>query len=191
MLINIDTKVLTKYRISINQFVILFLVYTEDLKLLEHLVDYRSENIINEVKELINRNFITYKSELNDQMINVCNIELKPQALQIFATNDCFDELLGLFPTVVTRTDGTKDYLKLDLNRTRKAYSKLIGKNRAKHDQIMDCLVLEIQDKTRTGKMGYFTRLPKWVASEGWSAYEHCLNDDTETNTVKYGEQLE
>lgn len=192
MLIELDTKLLKRYRLSVNQFVILFLVYSNELVVLESIA---SQDSINDVKELIRRNFITYKNFNEEQPVDFCRITLNQIATQLFDTSDCFDELLALFPTMVVRTDGTRDYLKLDINRTRKVYNKIVGKTRRKHDLIMQCLALEIQDKTRTGKMSYFKRLPKWIASEEWTAYEQFLlnQQDTEltTNKIGYGEQLE
>lgn len=56
------------------------------------------------------------------------------------------------------------------------------------HEHIMDCLEYEIDDKMRTGKMGYMKTMWKWLTQHEWETFEEQMKlDDYQPNTYNYG----
>ena len=138
--------------------------------------------------------FVTNTNELNEY--DPTKISLEPDFLRIIANGDFFDELVQVFPVSVIRPDGTKDFLRNDLKRCKMAYSKITKNKFFIHQHILECLRYEIALKKKEGKMSYFKRLSKWLASEEWKIYEQALNEsniDSLSNNggLGYGCELE
>ena len=106
-------------------------------------------------------------------------------------TTSFFDEFYELYPAYITRNDGSKDYLRANVNKCRQQYNKIVGESKELHDHILNCLKAELSDKHRKGKMGFMKRMWKWLTSNEWEAYEEHLNDDYSTNTTPiYGTEI-
>ena len=53
---------------------------------------------------------------------------------------------------------------------------------------VIDCLRYEIDDKMRTGKMGYMKTMWKWLTQHEWETFEEQMKlDDYQPNTYNYG----
>ena len=74
-----------------------------------------------------------------------------------------FDMFYDQFPVYVMRPDGTKGFLRANVNKCRKEYNRIVGKSKAMHEHIMDCLKYEIDERMRTGKIGYMKTMWKWL----------------------------
>lgn len=100
-----------------------------------------------------------------------------------------FDEFMNEFPSVVIRTDGSKSYLKTNINKSRVQYNKIVGKSRSKHEHIMKCLKAEISDKMRTGKLPYMKTMWKWLVNCEWEVYEEMMKGESviESQIDTYG----
>jgi hypothetical protein len=172
------------------------MLYEKEYKLLsQYLSIYskeKSEEIFSKLLEigLISTDEIVGKYEFSKYSIT-------PSFLPILVQGDFFDELLQSYPTYVTRPDGSKDYLRMDLQRCRKYYSKVTGNKLAVHRHILECLQFEVTIKRREGKLCYMKRLPKWLASEEWKCYEQMMKDvnldlsNIREEDLGYGNNLE
>lgn len=98
-----------------------------------------------------------------------------------------FDEFYEVFPVYVIRPDGTKGFLRANVNKCRKEYNRIIGKSKAMHEHIMACLRYEIDNKMQTGKIGYMKTMWKWLTQHEWECYEEQMNTET-TEYCGYGE---
>lgn len=98
-----------------------------------------------------------------------------------------FDEFYEVFPVYVIRPDGTKGFLRANVNKCRKEYNRIIGKSKAMHEHIMACLRYEIDNKMQTGKIGYMKTMWKWLTQHEWECYEEQMNTET-TEYLGYGE---
>lgn len=185
MLIEIDTIILNKYDISPNQYIFLYLLTIDsESSQVMHVSHINQQDII----DLVNKNIVQCESTINGEP-DISKISIRPIFSTALNTSKCFDELLALYPVSVTRSDGTKDYLKTDTNRCRKTYNKIIGRNISKHQEIMDCLRFELDLRYSNGSLGYMKRLPKWIASEEWEVYKEAMKEE-QIKTVSYGQQL-
>jgi hypothetical protein len=55
----------------------------------------------------------------------------------------------------------------------------------------MESLRREVNDKVMTGKLMYMKKLPNWLSSEGWLAYQNDHDVDETLEEPKYGTSLE
>ena len=176
--------------LSLNQLVFVSLV-KNDIKVtnqnVSSLVSLIDET---EIQDLIDKNIIArtivgkkYKYELTDDFIQRMKASIN--------TTSFFDEFYELYPAYITRNDGSKDYLRANVNKCRQQYNKIVGESKELHDHILNCLKAELSDKHRKGKMGFMKRMWKWLTSNEWEAYEEHLNDDYSTNTTPvYGTEI-
>lgn len=172
MILELDTSLLETLNISINQLVFISLVSNENQKNHQDILKLLSRVKEEEIQELVQRNIIIkeYRNnavlyQLSDKVINA----LKQKQ------DNMFDEFYEAFPIYVIRPDGTKGFLRANVNKCRKEYNRIVGKSRAMHEHIMNCLQYELDDKIRTGKMSYMKTMWKWLTQHEWECYEEQL----------------
>lgn len=187
MLIQVDINSLIDNLIKVDEFVVLQLIYDKQYDLVsKYLLLYDSE----EKKKLFSKfNLLGFVRNTNNlDEYDPSKIELAPDFLRIIANGDFFDELVQVFPVSVVRPDGTKDFLRNDLKRCKVQYSKITKNKYFIHQHILECLRYEVALKRKEGKMSYFKRLSKWLASEEWKIYEQALNESTIDSLTNSGD---
>jgi len=196
MLLQVDVESLIKNRITSDHFLVTQLLYEKQYDLLtQYLSSYSKEELDLLFLGLVrtglvdNRNF--------PEQYDYSKLTVKQSFLRVLSQGDFFDELVQTYPVSVVRNDGTKDYLRTDLNRCRKLYS-IITKNKYPiHNHILECLRYEIVTRRRNGSLGYMKRIPKWLVSEEWKVYEQMMKDvpisigDNTNTDLGYGNSLE
>ena len=172
MILELDTSLLNKLNISLNQLVFLSLVMNENQKDNQDIRELLSRVNEEEIQDLIVRNII-----IIEPMNNGVKYSLSDNIIKLLQSNkdSMFDEFYETFPVYVIRPDGTKGFLRANVNKCRKEYNRIIGKSRAMHEHIMQCLRYELDDKTRTGKLGYMKTMWKWLTQHEWECYEDQL----------------
>lgn len=172
MILELDTSLLETLNISINQLVFISLVLNENQKDHQDILKLLSRVKEEEIQDLIQRNIIITQTmnngisyQLSDDIINTLQKR----------NDSMFDEFYETFPVYVIRPDGTKGFLRANVNKCRKEYNRIVGKSRAMHEHIMNCLRYELDDKMRTGKLGYMKTMWKWLTQHEWECYEEQL----------------
>lgn len=172
MILELDTSLLETLNISINQLVFISLVLNENQKDHQDILKLLSRVNEEEIQDLIQRNIIITQTmnngisyQLSDDIINTLRKR----------NDSMFDEFYETFPVYVIRPDGTKGFLRANVNKCRKEYNRIVGKSRAMHEHIMNCLRYELDDKMRTGKLGYIKTMWKWLTQHEWECYEEQL----------------
>ena len=178
MILEIDTSILDRIpTLSINQLVFLTLVLN-DIKTINQDIQ-RLLSLVNEeeIRELEHLGLISIQYDGDTKVINKTSklVELLKE------DKTMFDEFYDQFPVYVTRPDGTKGFLRANINKCRKEYNRIIGKSKAMHNHIMACLRYEIDDKMRTGKIGYMKTMWKWLTQHEWEYYEEQMNLEQQT----------
>lgn len=177
MILELDTTLLNKLNISINQLVFLSLVMNTNQKYNQEIHELLSRVNEEEIQDLVERNIIVLEKTTN-------TIIYKPsedtKKLIETKANSMFDEFYNTFPVYVMRPDGTKGFLRSNLNKCRKEYNSIVGRSLAMHEHIMDCLRCELDDKMRTGKIGYMKTMWKWLTQREWECYEDQLKVNKE-----------
>lgn len=172
MILELDISLLKTLNLSINQLAFISLVLSENQKDHQDIQELLSRVNEEEIQDLIQRNIIITQTmnngisyQLSDDIINTLRKR----------NNSMFDEFYETFPVYVIRPDGTKGFLRANVNKCRKEYNRIVGKSRAMHEHIMDCLQYELDDKMRTGKLGYMKTMWKWLTQHEWECYEEQL----------------
>jgi hypothetical protein len=80
----------------------------------------------------------------------------------------------------VLRPDGNYDYLRVDHKRSKLLYRNIVGSDLTKHQMLIKCLKMEIEDRSRRGQLAFMKRMPMWLSSESWKVYA----DDGSGNQV-------
>jgi hypothetical protein len=194
MLVEIDVKLLVDKEISADQFLVADMLLDKKYDLLIKYLSQRSKEEKEFIFAELNRKEFVFGNW--EETCDLKKIIVRSSFINLFSRGDFFDELVKTYPASVTRPDGTKDYLRVDLSRARKLYGQITGNKRSKHDQILKCLQFEVKLRTNEGKLGWMKRLPKWLSSEEWKSYEQRLNDESLSTNAKeerenYGTRLE
>lgn len=182
MILELDTSLLNKFSISINQLVFISLVLNDNQINNQDIHELLSRVNEEEIQDLIQRNIIVVTIS-DDNKIYSPSKELLDLIKK--SEQSMFDEFYEVFPIYVTRPDGTRGFLRSNVNKCRKEYNRIIGKSKAMHEHIMSCLRYEIDDKLQTGKIGYMKTMWKWLTQHEWECYEEQMNE--QQNTELYG----
>ena len=188
MILEIDTSILDRIEnLSINQLVFLTLVLSDikntnqDIQKLLSLVNEE------EIQELETQGLISIQYDRDTQVIS------KTEKLEELLKEDkaMFDMFYDQFPVYVMRPDGTKGFLRANVNKCRKEYNRIVGKSKAMHEHIMDCLKYEIDERMRTGKIGYMKTMWKWLTQHEWETIEEQMKVETPNqNYYNYGTDI-
>lgn len=187
MILEFDTSIfkITKdyngYSLNINQAIYLTLKMNKNQnknQSIHKLLDLMSDT---EIKELIDHSLLTEDKEL-----------VKEYKEKLEPCSDFFQQFYNTYPDVVTRSDGTRGFLKANVNKCRKEYNKIVGKSLAMHEHIMDCLKFEMDKKLTTGRTAYFKNLWNWLVQHEWEAIENEMEyERKESNEISYGNSVE
>lgn len=177
MILEIDTSILDRIEnLSINQLVFLTLLLNDNQTINQDVQKLLSLVNEEEIIELEKRNLISVSNDTDNQVIS------KTDTLKDLLKEDktLFDVFYDQFPVYVIRPDGTKGFLRANINKCRKEYNRIIGKSKAMHEHIIECLNHEINNKMMTGKMGYMKTMWKWLTQHEWENYEEQLKFNEE-----------
>lgn len=189
MILEIDTSILDRIpNISINQLVFLTLVLSENQKINQDI--QRLLSLVNEeeIQELETRNLLSVNTTDDTTVYS------KTSYLDSLVKEDksMFDEFYDLFPVYVIRPDGTKGFLRANVNKCRKEYNKIIGKSKATHQYICTCLRYEVENKLITGKISYMKTMWKWLTQHEWEIYDEQMKmeEPVQQTIPGYGTEL-
>jgi hypothetical protein len=187
MILEIDTSILDRIpNLSINQLVFLTLVLSDIKNINQDIQKLLSLVNEEEIQELESRNLITTSNVDNTNVIS------KTSYLDELLKEDksMFDEFYDQFPVYVIRPDGTKGFLRANVNKCRKEYNRIVGKSKAMHEHIMNCLRFEIDNKMLTGKIGYMKTMWKWLTQHEWETCEEQMKVDQPIISNDYGANI-
>lgn len=192
MLLQVDVKLLTKHKIKADDLTILLLLYEKQHTLLNKYLDTFSSTEKEILFNRMERTLLVVNHNIPDEY-NLELITIKQEALDIILNNDAFEEFLTVFPASTVRPNGTKDYLKTDIQRCKTVYNRLVKNNVSLHNTIINCLKFELQKRQSSNGMAFMKRLPNWLRSEEWKSYEQEIKDSNMNIIINtsYGTDLE
>jgi hypothetical protein len=190
MILELDTSLFDIYgEMSINQLVFLTLVLNENQSNNQDIHQFLSRISENEIQELVDSNIITVITSGDSKIYSISEDTRKC----LKQDKSWFDEFYEVFPVYVTRPDGTKGFLRSNINKCRKEYNRIVGKSRAMHEHLIKCLQFEIDNKMITGKIGYMKTMWKWLTQREWEVTEEEMQFSMEqdiNNEVAYGANI-
>lgn len=188
MIIELDTLLLNAAEnINMNQLVFLSMVLDKNQK------SYNQD--VQKLVSLITDDEISYLIEKG----LITSIERRGSAVYepteklskiITPEKDFFDLFYDLYPVYVLRPDGSKSYLRANVNKCRHLYNTYVGKSKAMAEHINNCLKFEIEKKTKSGKIGYMKTMWRWLVDHQWEETEEEMNDMTIQTQDAYGTEL-
>lgn len=186
MIIEVNTKLLNlQEQINLNQLIFLSLVLDKNQKANQDVRKIVSLISDDEISNLISQGLITSVERGNSityQATPKLNNAITPD-------RSYFDVFYDMYPVYVIRPDGSKAYLRANINKCRRLYDSYIGNSSAYAEHINECLKHEIDKKTREGKMSYMKTMWRWLVDHQWEETEAEIQDN---NTVieQYGTEL-
>ena len=181
MTLELDTTLFDMLgNISINQLVFLTLVLNENQNKNQDIHKFLSRISEAEIQELIINNIITVTTSGDEIQYKVTD-KLNPY---LEREKTWFDEFYELFPVYVMRPDGTKGFLRSNINKCRNEYKKIVGKSLAMHNHILECLKYEQSQKMMTGKLGYFKTMWKWLTQREWEIIDEQMHEEQSNNVL-------
>lgn len=174
MILEIDTSLLEKLKDpSIDQLVFLTIVSNDNIKANNQDIQ-RLLSLVNEeeIRKLISQGLIIVTTKGDGNQV----VEKTSKLDELFKEDkSMFDMFYDQFPVYVTRPDGTKGFLRSNINKCRKEYNRIVGKSKAMHEHIMNCLRFEVENKALTGKLGYMKTMWKWLTQHEWETVEEQM----------------
>ena len=186
MIIELNTKILDEFPgINMNQLVFLSMVLGKNQPLYQN---------VRSVISLISDEEISYLVEqgLIDSIERADSITYQPTdklKQVVLPKKDYFDLFYDMYPVYVMRSDGTKSYLRANVNKCRHFFNNKCGNSTAMAEHLIKCLDFEISKRMREGSLGYMMTMWNWLTRAQWEAVEEEMADSTKvTNT--YGTEL-
>lgn len=188
MIIELDTKLLDlPEQLNMNQLVFLSMVLDKNQTTknqdVHQLVSLIGDE---EISYLVQQNLITSIER------GGFTVYEGTERLKSFIANkeDYFDVFYNQYPVYVLRPDGSKSYLRANVNKCRHLFNTTCGKSSAMAEHLINCLKFEIDKKTKEGKLSYMKTMWRWLVDHQWEESEEEMNDTVDLNTPAYGTEL-
>ena len=166
MILEINTETLEKFGITADDFLYLYLLYSECYDLIEKLELQPNTN------SLQTKGLIKLGEETQDHII-------RQKFLDLFQTSfdQLWSELLSHFPIRVynngnTRVLRAKDAHAKANNKAKEKYKKILNGSKMLHDRIIKNLQSELVLRKSSDSLGWMQMLPTWINNYTWEKYE-------------------
>lgn len=187
MIIELDTKLLhLPVAINLNQLVFLSMVLDKNQKSNQDVRTLVSLISDDEISYLIQQKLITSIERRGSIIYEPTEILLKA----ITPEKDFFDLFYDMYPVYVMRPDGSKSYLRANVNKCRHLYNTYVGKSSAMAEHLNECLKFEMDKKLREGKMSYMKTMWRWLVDHQWEETEEEMKDSINKTQDAYGTEL-
>ena len=187
MIIEVNTKLLDmEEQINSNQLLFLSIVLDKNQPKYQDVCKIVSLISGEEISYLVDQGLITSIERGNS--ITYQATEKLREAVSL--DKSYFDLFYDMYPVYVTRPDGSKSYLRANINKCRALFNKYIGNSEAMAEYLIKCLDFEISKKMREGKLSYMKTMWRWLVDHQWEETEAEMQD-VETQTAStYGTEL-
>ncbi len=186
MIIEVNTKILDYPGININQLVFLSMVLGKNQPKYQDVRKIVSLISDDEISYLVNQELIT-SIERGNSITYQPTDKLKTI---VAPKKDYFDVFYDMYPVYVTRADGSKSYLRANVNKCRHFFNTKCGKSSAMAEHIIKCLDFEIAKRMREGSLSYMMTMWNWLTRSQWEAVEEEMQDTVEQTVNTYGTEL-
>ena len=187
MIIEVETKLLDAApNLNLNQLFFLSMVLNKNQipnQDVRKIVSLISDD---EISYLVSQNLVTLieKGELKAYQ------ETEKLKEIVAPKKDYFDMFYDMYPVYVLRPDGSKSYLRANVNKCRHFFNVTTGNSIAMKEHLIKCLEYEISKKMREGKLGYMKTMWRWLIDHQWEETEEEMADNSVNNTNAYGTEL-
>lgn len=187
MIIEVNTKLLDVFpTLNSNQLLFLSIVLDKNQPKYQDVRKIVSLISDDEVQYLINQQLIA-SIERGDSITYQPTDMLK----ESIATNkDYFDIFYEMYPVYVMRADGSKSYLRANVNKCRHFFNTKCGRSSAMAEHLIKCLDFEVSKRMREGSLSYMMTMWNWLTRSQWEAVEEEMQDIELKANQSYGTEL-
>jgi len=187
MIIEVNTKLLDLYpELNSNHLLFLSMVLNKNQPKYQDVRKIVSLISDDDISYLINQGLITSIERGN-------SITYQPTEKLVQSTipkKDYFDLFYDMYPVYVVRPDGSKSYLRANVNKCRHFFNTLTGSSDAYKEHIINCLDFEINKKMKEGKISYMKTMWRWLIDHQWEETEEEMQDNEQKTVNSYGTEL-
>lgn len=187
MIIEVNTKLLDmEEQINSNQLLFLSIVldknqpkYQDVRKIVSLISDEEIQYLIDKklISSIERGNSITYQA--TEKLREAVSLD-----------KSYFDLFYDMYPVYVMRPDGSKSYLRANINKCRHLFNAKVGNSSALAEHIIKCLEFEIDKKMREGKISYMMTMWNWLSRNQWEVSEEEMQDTEQKAENTYGTEL-
>lgn len=188
MLIEVNTETCVQNDLTPSQFVFLALLWQKETTTALELLS-KDLSLKDSIKTLLDRGFLI--------MIGSRYIIERKKCNELFGESEDSDfwEFFSTFPLKVTSNGTSRPLRAQDPNSKNaleaRAKYKARVKSKAMHKHVMACLNAELDNKRRSGKLGFMQNIITWLHQNSWQMSEYLLKSENPKNVVpKHGEEL-
>jgi len=187
MIIEVNTKLLhMQEQINLNQLFFLSTVLDKNQKSNQDVRKIVSLISDDEIQYLIDQNLVSL-TDIGDAKVYRPTDKL----IEFLKPSKTYFEMFSdIYPKYVQRPDGTKAYLKTNINKCHHLFNLYTGLSEAMAQHLIDCLNFEISKKMKAGKIGYMKTMYKWLTEHCWEESEQEMQDTETTSQSAYGTEL-
>lgn len=187
MIIEVNTKLLDiEEQINANQLLFLSIVLDKNQPKYQDVRKIVSLISDDEVQYLVNQGLIT-SIERGNSTTYVATDKLKQK---LTTDQSYFDLFYNMYPVYVMRPDGSKSYLRANINKCRHLFNAKVGQSSAMAEHIIACLKFELDKKMREGKISYMMTMWNWLSRNQWEVSEEEMQDTELQANQSYGTEL-
>ena len=187
MIIEVNTRLLdADNNINANQLLFLSIVLDKNQPKYQDVHSIISLISDDEIQYLVNQGLIT-SIERGDSITYVPTDKLKNI---VYPKKDYFDLFYDMYPVYVLRPDGSKSYLRANINKCRHLFNLKVGQSSAMAEHIIRCLDFEISKKMREGKLSYMMTMWNWLSRNQWEVSEEEMQDTEQKSVNSYGTEI-
>lgn len=187
MIIEVNTKLLDAFpELNSNQLLFLSIVLDKNQPKYQDIQKVIGLVTDEDIQYLID-NLLIDSMEREDSRTYIPTDKLKEA---ITPSKDYFDLFYDMYPVYVMRKDGTKCYLRANVNKCRHFFNTKCGKSSAMAEHIIRCLDYEISKRIREGSLSYMMTMWNWLTRSQWEAVEEEMQDTSKQQTNMYGTEL-
>jgi hypothetical protein len=192
--LNIETETLIKKSLTLNQYAILYLLYTKNYNTLSNLIK-DGKGYEKDVQNLINRRYLL--SDLRYDDISKTFFD-KKKTKEIFSVDDSlFWEFFSTYPIKVPGRNGGTRKLRstgidaLETKNLKKKYESIVKDRNSVHKHIMRCLEAELLIRKKENTLQYMQGMSVYLNQNSWTRYEDVVEQMDQRKIVEnYGEKL-
>lgn len=187
MIIEVNTKLLDiGEQINSNQLLFLSIVLDKNQPTYQDVRKIVSLISDDEIQCLVNQGLIT-SIERGNSITYVATDMLKEK---LAVEKSYFDLFYDMYPVYVIRPDGSKSYLRANINKCRHIFNVKTGNSSAMAEHIIKCLEFELDKKMREGKISYMMTMWNWLSRNQWEVSEEEMQDSELKTSNSYGTEL-
>lgn len=187
MIIEVNTKILD-LGVNLNQLIFLSLVLDKNQKSNQDVRKVVSQISDEDISNLIEQGLINSIERDNKGTIEYHPTDKLMNA--VLPKKDYFDLFYEMYPVYVMRPDGSKSYLRANVNKCRHMFNTKVGQSSAAAEHIIKCLDFEISKRMREGSLSYMMTMWNWLTRNQWEVSEEEMQDVEQKSTTTYGTEL-